>query len=232
VHGYTPVDLVGNLDGVDLTLDIGTDCRKDVNRDACGSWAFEHLFLLDNRYFRDALQAERGPDDGVWEYRETEGGHNLGWWPLWLTERYLPFLYGRLARPRPDDAKPAAPTPRGGFRYRSISPSFAVWGYDVSVKRDVREFLELRNVSAGGMVVQGSGSATIHTPPRYRPEHPYAISGAGAAVQRVVADRAGRLAFTVDLGPSHTTEEYTPAVQLQEMGGGYFTVRDVVIAAA
>ncbi|MBV9664140.1 MAG: hypothetical protein JOZ37_09245 [Actinobacteria bacterium] len=232
VHGYTPVDLIENLDGVDLTLDIGASCRKDVNRDACGTFAFEQLFLLDNRYFRDALAAERGASDGAWQYRETEGGHNWGWWTTWLDHRHLPFLYARLAKPRPETAKPTPPQPRPGFRYRSIAPSFSAWGYDVTVKRDVREFLDLHNVSATSMVVQGSGTATIHTAPLYRAGKNYVVTGAAAKPQLVPADKDGRLLFTVDLGPSHTQEEYSPAVQLQEMGGNYFTVRDVSIASA
>jgi len=214
VHGYTPVDLIGNLDGVDLTLDIGATCRKDVNRDACGSFAFEQLFLLDNRYFRDALAAERGPTDGVWQYRETEGGHNWGWWPLWLNERHLPFFYGRLAKPRPETVKAGPAVPRAGFRYKSIAPAFSVWGYDVTIKRDVREFLDLRNVSATAMTVQGSGAATIHTAPLYRAGKKYVVSGAAGKPQLVTADRDGRITFTVDLGPSHTHEEYSPTVQI------------------
>jgi len=232
VHGYTPVDLIENLDGVGLTLDIGATCRKDVNRDACGTFAFEQLFLLDNRYFRDALAAERGPADGAWQYRETEGGHNWGWWQVWLNGRHLPFFYERLAKPRPETVKPTPAVPRAGFRYRSIAPSFSVWGYDVTVKRDVREFLDLHNVGATAMTVQGSGTATIHTASLYRAGKTYVVSGAAAKPQLVTADRDGRITFSVDLGPSHTQEEYSPAVQLQELGGGYFTVRDVSIAGA
>jgi S-formylglutathione hydrolase FrmB len=230
VHGSTPADLVANLDGIDVTMDLGTSCNQDLDDDLCLTFAFEQLFLPDNRYFRDALLAARDPDDGVLEYRETEGGHSWRWWPYWLEERHLPFLLARLADPAGTAPAPSAPRP--GFRYRSIAPSFSVWGYDVAVQRDVREFLDLRDVTAGGLTVQGSGTATIRTPPLYRAHRRYLVSAPGAAPQNVRADRDGRLVFTVDLGPSHADEQYSPRATALEAAGGYWVVRDVTITPA
>ena len=229
-HGSLPVDLVGNLDGVDLTLDIGTECIADREVDNCFAFTFEQLFVPANREFSAALQSARGPGDGVYEYRETEGGHAWRWWTLWLRERHLPFLLARLADPRPADVPPQPPSPRPGFRYRSVTPQFSVWGYDVRVERDVREFLDLRDVRAGGLEIQGSGRVTLTTAPLYEPGRGYRISGAGGSDQHAVGDGEGRITFAVDLGPSHQHEQYSPEADALEAAGNYWTVRDVAIA--
>jgi S-formylglutathione hydrolase FrmB len=229
-HGSLPVDLVGNLDGVDLALDIGTICITDKQRDNCLAWQFEQLFVPANRDFVDHLRAARTADDGVLDYRETEGAHSWNWWPLWLRERHLPFLLARLADPRPADNGADPPPLREGFRYRSIAAAFSVWGYDVHVDRAVREFLDLRDVRADGLEAQGSGQVTIRTAPRYVPGTPYTVSGAGGPDQPVEADDAGRITFTVDLGPSHEFEQYSPQATALEAAGDYWTARDVVIS--
>jgi len=231
-HGNVPAELVGNLDGIDLTLDIGATCSSDLSRDLCGRWAFEQLFLLDNRHFRDRLAEERAEDgsDGVWEYRETEGSHAWWWWSAWLRERHLPFLLARLADPRPVGVPAPSSEPRRGFRYRSIADSFSVWGYDVSVTRDVREFLDLRDVDANGMVVQGSGGVRITTAPLYTPRKTYVVSGAGGPAQTVPADQRGRISFLIDLGNSHEWEQFSPQATALEAAGGYWTVREIAIA--
>lgn len=233
VNGSLPVHLAENLDPLDLTLDIGTECIGDREIDNCLTWQFEQLFVPANRQFNNRLQAIRGAGAGVLEYREGEGAHAWRWWSLWLRERHLPFLLARLADPQPADAPPLPPaTPPASFRYRSIAPAFDVWGYHVAVERGVREFLDLRDVRLDGLVVQGSGSATITTAPRYDAGAAYVVSGAGPEPQRVVADAAGRIAFRVDLGPSHVFEQFTPQANAAEAAGGYWTVRTIAIAPA
>jgi hypothetical protein len=48
----------------------------------------------------------------------------------------------------------------------------------------------------------------------------------------VTADAEGRLTFTVDLGPAHTAQQYTPAARALEAAGGYWTSRVVRFGAA
>jgi enterochelin esterase-like enzyme len=232
-NGSIPYYLAENLDALDLTLDIGTECIGDREIDNCLTWQFEQIFVPANRQFVDRLRTIRGAEAGVLEYREGEGAHAWRWWSLWLRERHLPFLLARLADPRPADApSDPEPTPPASFRYRSIAPAFDVWGYHIAVDRDVREFLDLREVTADGLVVQGSGQATITTAPRYVAGALYTVTGAGPETARATADDAGRLTFHVDLGPSHVFEQFTPQANAAEAAGGYWTVRSIAIEVA
>jgi enterochelin esterase-like enzyme len=231
-HGSLPIDLASNLDGIDLTMDIGTECIGDQAIDNCLAYQFEQVFVPANRAFTAQIEAVREDGDGVLEYREGEGAHAWRWWMPWLRDRHLPFLLARLADPRPVAQTDPAPTPRPDFRYRSVASSFSVWGYDVSVTRDVREFLDLRHVDVGGFEVQGSGHATVITAAIYAPATPYVVVGVGATPQLVFADAHGRLSIEVDLGPSHAFEQFTPQANAAEAAGDYWTVRTVAIAAA
>jgi S-formylglutathione hydrolase FrmB len=231
-HGNLPADLAGNLNGLDLTSDIGTECVTDRQIDNCLTWTFEQLFVPANREFVASVQAVRGPGDGVYEYRESEGAHAWRWWMPWLRDRHLPFLLARLADPRTAGEPPLPPTPRAGFRYRSMAADFSAWGYEVHVERAVREFVDLTDVRAGGLVVQGSGTVTIRAAPLYEPGRAYLVSGAGGPDQRIVADAGGRITFSVDLGPAHEHEQYSPEADALEAAGGYWTIRTVIIAEA
>lgn len=226
--GNLPVDLASNLDQVDLTMDIGTECITDRERDNCLTYLFEQVFVPANREFTMRIDDVRTADDAVLEYRETEGGHSWNWWPLWLRERHLPFLLARALDPeRISFHIPDGPPER--FRYRSIADDFSVWGYDVHVDRDVREFLDLTDVGMDGLTVQGSGQATIVTAPRYQRADAYVVTGATEEEQQVVADRDGRIVIDVDLGASHQFEQFTPAANALEAAGNYWVVRTITI---
>ena len=223
-YGNVPISLVPNLDAVDLTIDWGASCTSDLAVDLCTGWGFEQAFRLDNQAFRSELAAKGYR--GTYEYRETEGGHAWRWWTVWLRDRQLPFMLARLAPAAPAYTPSPAPVT---FRYRSIAPAFSVWGYDVRVDRKVREFLDLEDVTAAGLRIRGTGRATVTTAARYTPGAPYRASGIGT----VVADAAGRLTFTVDLGPSHTVEQYSPKARVLEAAGRYtFVERTISITAA
>ncbi len=102
----------------------------------------------------------------------------------------------------------------------------------MTVERDVREFLDLRDVDAGRLTAEGSGRVTIRTAPRYEPNVVHVVSGAGALPLQVTADPDGRLTFSVDLGPSHQYEERSPAATALETAGGYWTVRNITITSS
>ena len=105
-----------------------------------------------------------------------------------------------------------------------------MWGYDVAVDRAEREFLDLTDVSVGGLRVKGTGTVTVTTAGRYAPGASYAISGTGLDDTTVTADNVGRLTLAVDLGPAHDVEQYSPEARLQEAAGTYtFVERSVSI---
>ncbi len=228
-HGSLPIDLATNLDGVDLTMDIGTECIGDQAIDNCLAYQFEQVFVPANRAFTAQIDAVRADGDGVLEYREGEGAHAWRWWMPWLRDRHLPFLLARLADPLPLETVDVSQVPRSNFRYRSVAASFAVWGYEVGVTRDVREFLDLRDVSADGFEVQGSGHVSILTAPIYTPGRLYSVVSTGGDHQSIVAGPTRRLRIDVDLGPSHTFEQFTPQANAAEAAGDYWTVRRVAI---
>lgn len=225
-QGNVPYQLASNLDEVDLIIDWGATCSSDIVIDLCATWAFEQAFRGDNTAFRSRLD-EVGYK-GTVDYRETEGAHAWRWWTKWLAERDLPFFFDRLAPPTPSAAVATTPMPTS-FRYRSIAPHFSAWGYDITVKRDVREFLDLTQVALGSLTLQGSGSATVTTAGRYTPGLPYRVEGATDAASVVVADAAGRLRLAVDLGPSHAQDQFTQQSDLAEAQGGYWVQRNVKI---
>jgi hypothetical protein len=109
-----------------------------------------------------------------------------------------------------------------------VSNAFGVYGYDVTVARGVREFLDLRDVTRDGMIVRGSGAATIVTASLYGR---YRVTGLRGGPRVLTADDAGRLHLPVDLGPSHEYEQYTAQADAQEAlrGAAYWTVRSIEI---
>jgi S-formylglutathione hydrolase FrmB len=227
-YGNTPAPLASNLDGVDLILDWGATCMSDVAVDLCATWAFEQSFRADNQHFRDELEAV-GHKGNV-DYRETEGSHAWRWWSKWFAERHLPFSLIRLSDPVSVSLKvPSSPVP-SSFRYRSIFPSFSVWGYSVSVKRPAPEFLSMTDVRADRMTLTGSGRVTVKTPPRYGAKTLYSVTGKGSKTQVVRADSSGRLTFVVDLGPGHTDDQYSIAGRLAEAQGDYLVTKTVKIS--
>ena len=224
-QGSVPYQLAENYDQVDLVLDIATRCTAP--EPLCATIAVDLLFLPDHVAFDQRMDSVGHKN--VVDLRLADGAHQFIWWSKWLEERQLPFLQQRLA-----DPAAAAPAPSripDAFRYRSIKPAFSVWGFDVSVEREVREFLDLRDVSAGGFTVQGSGAATVKTAKYYEPGARYTVSGASdGEPQSVVADGAGRLTVPVDLGPSHTNEQFTDEADLAaQTDPAYWKVRTVTV---
>ena len=204
--GNLPANLASNLDGVDLIFDIATSCPPDPDDPWCFAYfAFESLFIQGNRDLQAALKVVG--HIGLNDYRETEGGHNEKWWSQWFASRHLPFLLDKLSGPQPVSA-PVAPVPQPDtFRYRSISYDFSIYGYEIHVERDVREFLDLL-VDGDEIAVSGSGRAQVTTASRYVPGMEYRIIGLLDGTEPVVvkANDQGRLELDFDLGPSNQIE--------------------------
>ena len=120
-------------------------------------------------------------------------------WSYWTTEitKLLPWLMERFSMPL---AVPAR------FDYRSGQDKFSAWGWDFFAWRDVREFVYLRDVSAAGLTVSGSGTLDVYSPRIYEPGSQVELSD-GSETKLVVADSEGRIAFRLDLGPSHERQQ-------------------------
>lgn len=227
-QGSVPYQLAENYDGVDIVLDVANYCT--AADPLCATIALDLLFTPDHLAFVQRMN-DIG-HKGALDMRQADGAHQFRWWSQWLEERQLPFLQQRLVDPRPTStAGPGSRIPTE-FRYRTIKPRFSVWGYDVTVERDVREFLDLRAVTAGGFEVQGSGRATILTARYYEPLATYTVTGSGPGTESeaVTADGTGRLRIAVDLGPSHTVDQFTTDADVAAATGPYWTVRKVIIA--
>lgn len=229
-QGSVPYQLAENYDGVDLVLDVAAYCAYPDP--LCATIAIDLLFTPDHLEFQKRM-TDVG-HQGAFDLRQGNGAHQFTYWSKWLEERQLPFLLTRLADPRPSSSPITPSRIPASFRYRSIKPHFSVWGYEVTVERTVREFLDLRAVSAGGLEIRGSGKVTVLTAPYYVPGRQYQALGTSpsSAAQVVTADALGRLRISVDLGPSHTYEQFTHEADLAETQsqGTYWTIRKVSIS--
>jgi S-formylglutathione hydrolase FrmB len=104
------------------------------------------------------------------------------------------------------------PSPPTWFGFMSIKPSFDIWGWHVSTDPErALEFMRLDRVSARGLTLTGSGTTTVTTPPLFRGVKRVDLEGAAHAV--ATPDYAGRIRFTIDLGPPDTDQQYTPGAK-------------------
>ncbi|PXY16713.1 hypothetical protein BA062_38630 [Prauserella flavalba] len=117
------------------------------------------------------------------------------------------------------------------FSYRTVNPTFSVWGYDVSVHRSADEFLSLDNARRDGtsFTVTGTGQAEGDTPATFAPGSTHQVvltAGDGSTVTRAVtADGSGRLPVSVDLGPSNLLPQQTLTDALALSSARTVTVR-------
>jgi S-formylglutathione hydrolase FrmB len=101
------------------------------------------------------------------------------------------------------------PPPPQRISYRSIAPSFTVFGWRVAMQREVVEFVRLGNASRSGFTLSGSGIGEVTTPAYYRSGARCTVSIDGRALP-LTADAQGRLSVPVDLGPSRSIQEFRP----------------------
>ena len=161
---------------------------------------FETVLLPTNLYLETVFERY-----GVDRTFEMHVGNHYG--PLYQHPHLRSILEEVAANLAGPDSTGARPDPEV-FSYRSVEPSFEIWGWSVSVDRAAQEFLDLRDVGCDGFVVQGTGVVTVVVPDR---------CGTGVDGSRVV---------TVDLGPSHPTDEPLGVGSL----GAYGKTATVVLA--
>lgn len=161
-----------------------------------GAMAIESGVHTLTQLFHQRLQAL-----GIPSFYEDYGPGTHSW-PYWA--RDLQQSIGPLMA---DFAHPV-PVP-GKFTYTSDDAQYAVYGWQVAVKRDVGEFSTLTG-GPGGFTLAGSGSATVTTPARYRNRVRYSVRvfSADAVKTMVLRPRRHRLVISLPLGASNTVQEY------------------------
>ena len=224
-----PTELAANLNEVELALIYGVTCGTP---EECAASNFGYPFenaCCNNEVYKAKLDMVR---ERPYTFERTDGAHTWYFWQRWLEFTHGEFLREHLADPIPaGDTLPPLTQP-ASFDFRSIDDTVEIYDYTfTNDPQRATEFLTLADVSAGGLTVRGSGLVTVETAARYVPRRAYSVAGADGSVQRVVADRAGRLTFAVDLGPAHASNEGSPQVLVDEAAaaGSYWTTRTVEI---
>jgi S-formylglutathione hydrolase FrmB len=197
---HDPTTLAGNLRGMNLLMYTGNGVRGPLDAGApnAGAMVIEAGVQALTKLFHQRLESlhiasfydDYGP-----------GTHS---WPYWARD-----LRQSIGRVMADFAHPPA-TPKQ-VSYTSADARYSAFGWQVSTHRRVREFSTLRGAGRSGFTLQGSGSARVMTPARYRAGARYAIrisSRTGVSTQRGRVDAHGRLEIEVPLGPSDTVQEY------------------------
>lgn len=131
-------------------------------------------------------------------------------WFYW--DRDLRQFLTRLPTDFWSGAGPANRPPVTGFTYQSAEPTFRVWGWTFTSHRDVQEFTYLSGVTPDGFTVRGSGRLSVTMPAAYVPGTRVAVTNnvthAAAGATASKDPTTGRTTFTIDLGPSHQTQQY------------------------
>ncbi|MES2423460.1 MAG: alpha/beta hydrolase family protein [Pseudomonadota bacterium] len=199
-RGHNPWDLARNLAGMDLLVITGNGI----------------LGLADGEGGTDPAGCvlEAGaiyPESVNLHNQLTSLGIAHAWEPLpWGCHSKSLFRYEiKRAVARFEKVFAAAPTAPTQFDFRAVEPQFAVYGWSVQADpARALEFMDLRDVSATGLTVIGSGLTTITTPGFFRGRSAVDIHIEGA-VTSVRPDSAGRVVFAVDLGPANASQQYT-----------------------
>jgi S-formylglutathione hydrolase FrmB len=220
---HDPTTLAGNLRGMRLALYTGNGRPGPLDTGPANALAESqetdiHQLTLD---FHRRLQTlgipstlhDYGPGTHSWPYWARDLRWSIGW------------IMAGFASPLP---APAAVT------YTSADSVYTVFGWRVVTHRRVREFSTLRDARAARFELQGSGSATVTTPARFRHHARYLVTSrsSGGTVNSIVrSDDSGRLTIRVALGPSDTVQEDT-AVGLKPATTIYATRVTVTPVAA
>jgi S-formylglutathione hydrolase FrmB len=193
LEGHDPTVLAPSLGDTTLFAAWGNGQAGPLDTPSSqASGLLEMVIAPMNAGFVQAVQRSGIPIT-AWSY--GPGTHS---WPYWLRDlaKFLPMAMAAIARPSPTPAT----DPTHPFDYRSAEPTFGVWGWTFRARHDPQAFTDLTSVTRSGLTVRGAGQLDVTTPPLYRPGAAYLVSGAQEpAPGIVIADRRGRLTFTVDL---------------------------------
>jgi S-formylglutathione hydrolase FrmB len=191
-RGNNPTELAESLSYTDIFITTGGgDTPSTIASDP----------IEQTCYYMSKDLAAALDDNGIAHVDDFYGGGSHAW-SYWQADlaKYLPMMVQSFAHPRP------AP-PSGSFSYRSILPSFSVWGWTFATDHQVTEFTYLSDVSRTGLSAKGSGSLRVTTAALYPHGSKWMVTQQGSAAVIVTASSSGQLQFTVNLGPPHTVEQ-------------------------
>jgi hypothetical protein len=193
-RAHNPVDLAENLRGLQLTIRTGNGLPGGTyggGPDAIEYSVHQQSIDLDQRL--TALKIPHLFED------YGPGAHD---WPYWARDlrNTLPDIMRAFADP---------PAPPAAVTFTAVEPSYAVFGWRVSLKREALEFSRLEGATGAGFRLVGSGPATVVTPPLYAPASAHGVTAATKGTT-LTADGDGRLTIPVDLGPAHTMQQDQP----------------------
>ena len=219
---HNPPDLSPNLGATDIWLSTGNGVT--MPGDSPASAPIESGVYTLNQSFHTDLTTEG--KDHTWHDR----GHGTHEWRYWEADlaAYLTPL---------DDLPADPPAPPVSFALRSARPAFGAWGWSFDTEEGrAKEFLDLRDVSEDGFVMTGSGTVHVRTAPVYDAGATYRVvqvTDRSVSSTLHLVDVDGRLRLTVDLGPAHTAQQYTPEGRMAEFADrDYWHTVVVTIAAA
>jgi S-formylglutathione hydrolase FrmB len=184
-----PTYEAANLLGTRLYLASGNGTPGPFDSSTTTRDVVESTVWQMNQNFDAALTAAHVPHTTNFY---GDGTHN---WPYWERDlgQFLVWLAPSLGR---------AVGPPLKFSVRSARSTFRAWDWTFTAFRRAREFTYLAGVGQSGLTVAGSGALNVVTAALYRPGALYVVG-----LSRVVAGIDGRLRFSVDLGPSHTSAQ-------------------------
>jgi len=101
-----------------------------------------------------------------------------------------------------------ATTPRS-FDYSSIESSFTTFGWHITADPGrAPEFIDMKDVTASGLTITGSGTTTITTPSLFKGPKPVTVTVDGIPTS-VQPDKNGAITFTVKQGAPDAQQQYT-----------------------
>jgi S-formylglutathione hydrolase FrmB len=199
---HDPATLAPNLRWTKLYMYFGNGLPGpyDSNPVNPGASSIEGAVYQDNIYFHNRLDA-LGIKPAVYDYYGN-GTHS---WPYWA--RDLRWSIGDIMT----DFKHPAPNP-ASFTYESGMSSYSIYGWKVAMDRKVAEFSTLAPTSKKAFALQGSGSATVTTPPSLSRNASFRVTikaSSGTTTRTLSSGKKRSLTLTVPLGPSDTVQEYS-----------------------
>jgi len=203
---HDPATLANNLRATRMYLWTGNGVPGPYDASPNPSaMAIEGAVHRDNEAFHARLNAL-----GIPSFYDDygPGTHSWSYWARDLRESMDPLM---------EDFAHPAPAP-SMVTYTSADNAYRVYGWQVAMHRDAREFSTLQDASCGGFALAGSGSATVTTPACLSPGARYRVALAGDKVTpRTLVATAGpdhRATLDVPLGPSNPYQQDTAQAEL------------------